>query len=149
MSAAAVTLPTWAVYVASIGAPVGAFLGVLFAQWVLRKGAKELERRSKREEVLRNMRWAAELAVSDDPYRADMGVTQLLALSDSDLTDPVVQAFVDAALDVVADPAADAVEKDLDARIEPAPPDGVPPADTGRDPKPVVLDRETQGGGAT
>jgi hypothetical protein len=146
---AAVTLPTWAVYVASFGAPVGAFLGVLFAQWVLRKGAKELEHRSKREEVLRNMRWAAELAVSEDPSKADMGVAQLLALSDSDLTDSVVQAFVDAALDVVADPAADEVEKDPDARIEPAPADGGASTDTGTDPKPVDLDRETQGGDAT
>ncbi len=73
---------------------------------------------------------------------------QLLALSDSDLTDPVVQAFVDAALDVVADPAADAVEENLDARIEPAPPDGVPTADAGRDPKPVDLGTEAQEGEA-
>ncbi len=94
------------------------------------------------------MRWAAELAVSDDPHKADMGVMQLLALSDSDLTDPVVQAFVDAALDVVADPAADAVEENLDARIEPAPPDGVPTADAGRDPKPVDLGTEAQEGEA-
>lgn len=119
----AVVLPAWAVWVASIGAPVGAFLGVWIAQWVLRKGARELDDRSRREEVMRNLRWAAELAVSDDPGRADLGVAQLIALSSSDLTDQVVQTFVDAALDAVTDPAADVVEQNLDAEIHQEHPD--------------------------
>jgi hypothetical protein len=37
--------------VVSFGTPVAAFLGVLLAQWITRKGATELETRSRREEL--------------------------------------------------------------------------------------------------
>lgn len=75
MSAA--QLPRWAVYVGSIGSPVAAFLAVLFGNWITRRGQKETEGRSKREEVMRNLRWAADLAVcqrqSTQPERTGWG----------------------------------------------------------------------------
>ena len=81
------TLPTWAVFAVSFGTPVFTFMGVLLAQFFTRKGARELEQRSRREETMRNLRWAAELAVREDDRMADLGVAQLEALLDSDLLD--------------------------------------------------------------
>ena len=46
---------------------------------VARTAAAESEQRSRREEVLRNVRWASELAVSADPDKARLGVMQLTA----------------------------------------------------------------------
>lgn len=51
------SLPTWAVWVLSFGAPVLAFAGVMLGQAVARRGERELEFRSKREEVMRILRW--------------------------------------------------------------------------------------------
>lgn len=98
------TLPTWALYAVSFGSPLLAFIGVVAGQYVPRKGAKELEQRSKREEVMRNLRWASELAVSNDPNTSRLGVAQLVALGDSDLLDAGQQLFVDAALVAVIEP---------------------------------------------
>ncbi|MDN5770124.1 MAG: hypothetical protein L0H26_10365 [Microlunatus sp.] len=100
------TLPTWAVYAVSFGTPILAFLGVLFGSWLTRRSARELETRSKREETMRTLRWGAELAASDKPGLADLGVAELVALSQSDLLDDSQKVFIDAALEaVVADPA--------------------------------------------
>lgn len=110
------TLPTWAVYAVSLGTPVAAFLGVLVAQWITRKGARELETRSRREETMRNLRWAAELAVSKDDGMADLGVNQLAALLESDLLEDAEKVFVEAALDAVyEDPEAELEQLGEDA----------------------------------
>jgi hypothetical protein len=95
------TLPTWAVWLVSLGTPALTFVGVLIAQAIHRVGAKELETRSKREETMRNLRWAAELSVNDDDRMADLGVAQLVALLNSNLLDESEKVFVEAALDVV------------------------------------------------
>lgn len=95
------TLPTWAVYLLSFGSPVLTFAGVLFAQRITRQGAAELEARSRREEVMRSLRWAAELAVSDEETHARLGVAELRALGESDLLDEHQQLFIDAALNAV------------------------------------------------
>ncbi len=108
---AATQLPTWAVYVGGIGSPLAAFLAVLFGNWVNRRGQTELETRSKREETMRVLRWAAELAVSVDESEASLGVSQLRALGGSDLLDAAQQLFVDAALEAVVDGAADEVDE--------------------------------------
>ena len=94
-------LPTWAVYVISLGTPAAALAGVLWSQHITRKSAKELDGRAKREEVMRNLRWAAELAVDRDPRKSQLGVDQLEALADSDLLDDAGQGFIDAAIDSV------------------------------------------------
>lgn len=50
---------------------------------------------------MRLLRWASELAVSNDLRRAELGVHQLSALADSDLLDEEEKSFVDAALETV------------------------------------------------
>lgn len=97
------SLPTWAVYAVAFGTPLSALAGVLIGQFLSRAGAKELEQRSRREETLRNLRWASELAVDDDPARADLGVVQLKALLDSDLLDETETVFVDATLNLLVE----------------------------------------------
>ena len=57
---------------------------------------------------MRNLRWAAELAVQEDQRRADLGVSQLAALLQSELLDEREKVFVEAALDAVyEDPGSD------------------------------------------
>ena len=104
-------LPTWAVYVGSIGSPVAAFLAVLFGNWVTRRGQKETESRSRREQVMTTLQWAAEMAVSDDTARAALGVAQLNTLAQSNLNDEDVQKSVDSALESVVGDVADEIEK--------------------------------------
>jgi hypothetical protein len=131
---AAVELPTWAVYAVSLGSPVLAFFGVIAGHFLVRRGAQELEIRSKREETMRNLRWAAELAVSDEPRTAQLGVAELNALAESDLLDNSQLLFVDAALDAVIEEPEDAIEEatgDVDVELIGEPKDdapGEPPA---------------------
>lgn len=100
-------LPTWAVWVVSLGSPLGAVAGVVVSNWVARRIAGETETRSKREETMRTLRWAAELATSDDEAKAALGVAQLQALAGSAMNDEQQQAFVDAALaQLVSEPQA-------------------------------------------
>jgi hypothetical protein len=87
------------VWTLSFGTPILTFTGVLVAQVLSRRGAEELESRSKREEVMRTLRWAAELAVSANEARARLGVTQLGSLMLSDLLDDMDRDFVQAALE--------------------------------------------------
>jgi hypothetical protein len=102
----ATELPTWAVYALSFGSPALTFAGVAWSQRAVRHGAKELDRRATREEVMRNLRWAAELAVGHDADAARLGVAELVALGASDLLDGAAKSFVTAALAVVVrDPA--------------------------------------------
>lgn len=105
------TLPTWAVWVLSFGTPVLAFLAVLIGQAVTRRGAREQETRSKREEVMRILRWAAELAVSDDQAHSRLGVVELGALLGSELLDEEEKDFVQAALEAVVRIPAERIEQ--------------------------------------
>jgi hypothetical protein len=104
------TVPTWAALAVSIGTPLLTFVGVLVAQRIARVGAVELETRSRREETMHSLRWAAELAVSDHVDKARLGIAQLRALSKSNLLDPGQQGFVDAALKAVVKEAAADIE---------------------------------------
>ena len=94
-------LPTWAVWVLSFGSPLLAFAGVIIGQAVSRRSARQREVRSKREEVMRILRWAAELAVSDDQAHSRLGVAELGALLQSELLDEEDKDFVQAALTAV------------------------------------------------
>jgi len=88
-----------------------AFVGVLVAQFITRQGATELETRSKREETMRNLRWAAALSVSTDNRLADLGVAQLVVLLNSNLLDDSEKVFVEAALDAVYENAETAIDQ--------------------------------------
>jgi len=113
-----VSLPLWALFAVAFGSPILAFLGVLLAQVLTRKSATELEARSKREETMRILRWAAELAVSPDDRMADLGVAQLVALLTSDLLDDSEKVFVEVALDAVyEDPEAELTQLGEDAEV--------------------------------
>jgi hypothetical protein len=104
--------------------PVLAFGGALVGQAFSRRSAKELETRSRREETMRNLRWAAELAVDTDDRRAQLGVAELKALGESDLLDEEQQGFVDAALQTVLEAPLDELEvaeaagEDVEAVLE-------------------------------
>lgn len=92
------SLPTWAIYAVSFGSPLAAFLGVLIGHLVSRRGASELDRRGKREESMRTLRWASELAVTDDDRTARLGVAALDALGASPWLQVEDQAFIDTML---------------------------------------------------
>jgi hypothetical protein len=49
---------------------------------------------------MRTLRWAAELAASNDAAKARLGVRQLKALQESKMLTPIEQEFVYAALEV-------------------------------------------------
>jgi hypothetical protein len=112
-------LPTWMAYAVAFGTPLLAFLGAMSGHLVTRRGARELETRSRREQLMETLQWAAELAISDDEAKARLGLLELHALSDSELSNPEIQTFVDAALEAVVAGVADEVEDHPDAEIEP------------------------------
>lgn len=70
----------------------------------------QLEARSKREETMRTLRWAAELAVGSED-KTQLGLAQLLALADSDLLDVAQQGFIDAALQAVVKPVVEEITR--------------------------------------
>ncbi len=70
-----------------IATPVSAFLGTMLGHFLSRRSAKDLDRWRKREETMRLLRWATELAVDSDPDRARAGLVVLDALLDSPLLD--------------------------------------------------------------
>lgn len=91
--------------------PLSALLGVLINQWLTRRTAKEIDARSKREELMRNLRWAAELASATEERKSELGVAQLVALGESDLLDAAGQGFIDAALASVIREPTDEIEE--------------------------------------
>jgi hypothetical protein len=105
------SLPTWAVWLLSFGSPaltaVVAYAGVR----ITHRGNRELEVRSRREEVMRNLRWAAELAVEHDVRKARLGNRELQALLSSNLLAPAEVDFVYAALDAALDVPVQAIEQ--------------------------------------
>jgi hypothetical protein len=105
------TLPTWAVWLLSFGSPTLTAAIAIVGQHISRRGARELETRSKREEVLRNLRWAAELAVSDDVRKARLGIQELKALQNSKMLSPAEVDFIYAALAAALDEPRQAIEQ--------------------------------------
>ncbi len=97
----ATTIPTWLAIGVAVGTPLLTFVGVWLANRVSRRGDEESETRSRREETMRNLRWAAELALDDDPKRALLGFKELEALETADMLDDEQKVFVTAALSAV------------------------------------------------
>jgi hypothetical protein len=93
--------------------------GVLLTQLLTRRGAKELEKRSRREQVMKTLEWAAEMSISEDETKSRLGLSQLRALAASNLNDEDVQAFVDAALNAVVEDVAEEIEEaeDIDEPV--------------------------------
>ncbi len=90
---------------ALIVTPLLAFLGVLLGHRTTRRGAVELDRWRKREETMRLLRWAIELAVHSDVRRRLVGVEIVGALSGAPLLDEDDELLVNAVFSAVGDPA--------------------------------------------
>lgn len=105
-------LPTRAVYAVGFGTPGTALACVLIGQLLTRRDAKEVEKRSRREQVMRTLEWAAELSISEDEATSRLGLGQLRALAASNLNDKDVRAFVGAALDAVVGDVVDEIKED-------------------------------------
>jgi hypothetical protein len=70
-----------------LATPLLAFAGAMAGHLLSRRGAVELDRWRKREETMRLLRWAVELATDPTPDRAAAGMTVLSGLLDSPLLD--------------------------------------------------------------
>jgi hypothetical protein len=60
---------------------------------------------------MRNLRWAAELAVSDDVRKARLGNRELEALQNSNMLSPAEVDFIYAALNAALDETREAIEQ--------------------------------------
>jgi hypothetical protein len=107
MSSAGAQVPIWVVLVIAVGSPLLAFCGVVLAQWLTRKTANESEIRWQREETMRMLRWAADLASEQDPNRSAVGIAALDALDDSPLLQPEDQLLISAVLEAIVAPLAE------------------------------------------
>jgi hypothetical protein len=111
MLAIVTSLPSWAVWTLAFGSPALTAVIAFLGQYIGRRAARELEARSRREEVMRSLRWAAELAVSNDAAKSRLGVQELQALRKSELLTEVEQGFIDAALEVTIEIPHQAIER--------------------------------------
>lgn len=57
------------------------------------------------------LRWASELATSDEPAKSELGVTALIALAGADLLQPEDQHLVDAVIDLVLQNPVEVIEQ--------------------------------------
>ncbi len=88
-------LPVWLL---TLSIPVGALIGVVITVLVTRQNARETNQVATHEELMRTLRWAAELAVSADDAEARLGVLQLERLGADPSLQPGEQELIDAAL---------------------------------------------------
>jgi hypothetical protein len=105
------SLPDWAVWAVAIGTPAVNALVTIVGQRVTRRGDRELESRSRREEVMRMLRWAAELAVSDEVHKARLGNQELKALLGSNMLNSADRDFIFAALDAALEEPVQAIQQ--------------------------------------
>lgn len=105
------SLPSWAALTLALGLPALTAATSFLGQYFGRRATGELEARSRREEVMRNLRWAAELAVSNETAKSRLGVQELHALRKSELLTDVEQEFIDAALEVTIEIPHQAIER--------------------------------------
>jgi hypothetical protein len=94
-------LPTWAIWLAVFLLPLIGFAVGVISSWLGRKGAIETHDRANREELMRQFRWASEMACSDHPITAQLGINNLRAILKSPLLDDDDRLFVDASLAAV------------------------------------------------
>lgn len=71
-----------------------------------RTSAQELDRRGKREETMRTLRWAAERAVAAKAEESRLGIAALDSLGGSVWLEPEDQALIDAVVNSLTAPAA-------------------------------------------
>ena len=93
------SLPLWVVGVIAVGSPIVTAVLTVRSQNLSHGEARNQEGEARREEVMTTLRWAAELAVSNDVRKARLGIQELKALQKSRLIGPVEGEFIIAALD--------------------------------------------------
>lgn len=93
------SLPLWIVGVIAVASPVVTATLTVRGQNLSRGDAQEQEIEAKRQEVMTTLRWAAELAVSNDVRKARLGIQELKALQNSPLIGAIEGEFIIAALD--------------------------------------------------
>lgn len=97
-------VPLWVAIVLAVGAPALAFGGALTGQIFSRRAANEQDVRWHREESMRILRWAAELAAEPQGSRSAVGVASLEALERSELLQAADQVLISAVLIAVVEP---------------------------------------------
>jgi hypothetical protein len=105
------SLPLWVVGVIAVSSPVVTAALTVRGQNLSRGSAREQVGDAKREEVMTTLRWAAELAVSDDVRKARLGIQELKALQISSLIGSVESEFIIAALDAALEAPVLAIER--------------------------------------
>lgn len=105
------SLPIWAVLVIAIGAPVLTAVLTVRGQALSRHATVEHENESRRGEVMTMLRWAAELAASDDVRKARLGIQELKTLRDSAMLGAAEVEFIIAALDAALEVPVLAIEQ--------------------------------------
>jgi hypothetical protein len=105
------SLPLWTVGVIAVGSPVLTALLTVRGQALSRHKAVEQQDESRRQEVMIMLRWAAELAASDDVRKARLGIQELKTLQESSLLGSAEVEFIIAALDVVLEVPVLAIEQ--------------------------------------
>ncbi|MGQ0846293.1 MAG: hypothetical protein ACT4QF_19390 [Sporichthyaceae bacterium] len=111
-------LPLWIGVAAALGIPLLAFAGSVAGQLLSRRDARDLDVRWQREETMRLLRWAAELAVDPAQDRKVVGLAALTSLGGSQLLQPVDQALVRGVLDSVVGRARRRYDEDAVVREE-------------------------------
>ncbi len=72
----------------AVATPTLSFAGSWLGGSLNRRTARELDRWRRREETMRLLRWASELATDDDDRRAAVGVATMRALNASEMLQP-------------------------------------------------------------
>ncbi len=98
-------------------------LGGLIGHYIARRGARELDQRAKREELLRMVRWSAE-HITRGPEQARVAVAMLGAAGASTLLQEGDQAFIDAIVDTLLDDPVEAYHAIEDEAQEEVAPNG-------------------------
>jgi hypothetical protein len=102
----------------AVGTPLLAFFGAALGALLNRRAARELENRSRREETMRNLRWAADHAVDADRWRGALGMAELEELGNSGMAEDEQRRFVNAALSI-------AVTRHVETTMDDGPSGGV------------------------
>jgi hypothetical protein len=105
------TLPLWVVGAIAVSSPVVTAALTLRGQNLSRGDARYQEDETRRQEVMTTLRWAAELAVSDDVRKSRLGIQELKALRNSSLIGHVENEFIIAALDAALEVPVIAIEQ--------------------------------------
>jgi len=97
----------------AVATPVLSFAGSWLGGWLNRRSARELDRWRRREETMRLLRWASEMAVDSDERRALVGMSAMAALTTSEMLQPEDLSMVGLVADAVLERR---VEGTLEAR---------------------------------